>query len=894
MKRYTLLYIVACLMMLFSAAQDVMAQAEVLKFRADENKHGVVSVDKALVENTYTSGFAQLTVLSNQGFTFEAQYDEGVDAFFTLEKAQDDKLLVKFDYNASPAPRTGRVVVSSPDGAFTTLVEVQQEGNTAANQVQGAIVHEIASGTASQAQSGEDIDKSFDGDMTTMYHSPHSGTKMPVTLTYKLASAQHVDYVVYYPRTTGNSNGHFGVTKIEYALRSAPSTFIEVETRDLGMNGSAARFNFGEEGVDNVLYVRVTVSSGAGGFASCAEFEICEENPALANELDRFFADKLCTTLRPEVTEDMLNTVSDAYVYQLVSFMLKGDYSTRFRVGEFEPFRPVEDLRNELRNSNAYDRYENPTGIYFKKDETIVLFVDGLDVDGASLIIKSFGPEQYEGEGQPETSYPLANGLNVINARNRGNGYISYYTPNYATAPNVKIHFALATETGYFNPDKGHTNEDWKYILANAQSDILDVYTRRLHVAGPVSDFKTGCPEDGLRLAEMYDNIVKAEWQIMGLEQYNREPKNRQFARCVPNGFMFADGIGAGIVYGSFNALCNPNSMDIWGLGHELGHNNQVSPGMKWVGCGETTNNISASWAQHKVGDGYHRLEDENSGVDSYSGWRGGRFNCYLEQGVRLGKSWQRQLGPDYGGVDPTETQTVADEDYNGNSTGQSVTVVTGNYDHFVKVVPFYQLALYTFEAEKAPETYGYVFEDIRVNYASDANLSNGQLQIKAMKRFCDGAKLNLLPFFEKAGMFKPVNAYVSDYSSGWLKINQEMLDELANYVKEKGYPEAPAALNYINAYNCHVFRDEAKLEENTVGAGCTKLGTSVMVMHDSWKNVVGFETYDRNGNLLHISMYGLGAPQKSSNYTKVLFPSTANYIMAVGYDGTKYKCYQR
>ncbi len=892
MKKYTLLYIVACLMMLFSAAQDVMAQAEVLKFRADENKHAVVAVDKSSVSNSYMAGLEQITVLSNQGFIFEAQYDDGADGFFTVVKAQEDKLLVNFTYNVSTSSRTGRVVVGSPDGSFTTTVEVEQEGNTAANQVQGAIVHKIASGTASQAQSGEGIDKSFDGDMATMYHSPYSGTKMPVTLTYKLSSAQHVDYVVYYPRTTGNSNGHFGVTKIEYALRSAPNAFIEVETRDLGMNGSAARFNFGEEGVDNVLYVRVTVSSGAGGFASCAEFEICEENPVLANELDRFFTDKLCTTLRPEVTEDMLNTVSDAYVYQLVSFMLKGDYSTRFRVGEFEPFRPVEDLRNELKNSNAYNRYENPTGIYFKKDETIVLFVDGLDTDGASLIIKSFGPEQYEGEGQPETSYPLANGLNVINARNRGNGYISYYTPNYATAPNVKIHFALATETGYFNPDKGHTNEDWKYILENAQSDILDVYTRRLHVAGPVSDFKRGCPEDGLRLAEMYDNIVKAEWQIMGLEQYNREPKNRQFARCTANGFMFADGIGAGIQYDSFNALCNPNSMDIWGLGHELGHNNQVSPGMKWPGCGETTNNISASWAQHKVGDGMHRLEDEYSGIDSYSGWRGGRFEVYLEEGVRKGISWQLQDGPDNHGVTP-DTKTVTDEDYDGKNVG-TVTTTSRNYDHFVKLVPFYQLALYTFEAGKAPETYGYVFEDIRVNYASDANLSNGQLQIKAMKRFCDGAKLNLLPFFEKAGMFRPISAYIEDYAPGWLKINQEMLDELTAYVAEKGYPEAPAALNYINAYNCHVFRDEAKLEENTVGAGCIKSSNYVTVQHSSWKNVVGFETYNRSGELLHISMYGLGASQKSGEYTRVLFPNTANYIMAVGYDGTKYKCYQR
>ena len=42
--------------------------------------------------------------------------------------------------------------------------------------------------------------------------------------------------------------------------------------------------------------------------------------------------------------------------------------------------------------------------------------------------------------------------------------------------------------------------------------------------------------------------------------------------------------------------------------------------------------------------------------------------------------------------------------------------------------------------------------------------------------------------------------------------------------------------------------------------------------------------------------MFGLGDAQMSSRYTYVLFPSSedASYIMAVGYDGTKVKCYAK
>ena len=123
------------------------------------------------------------------------------------------------------------------------------------------------------------------------------------------------------------------------------------------------------------------------------------------------------------------------------------------------------------------------------------------------------------------------------------------------------------------------------------------------------------------------------------------------------------------------------------------------------------------------------------------------------------------------------------------------------------------------------------------------------------------------------------------------------MLDELKADVEAKGYKEAPAALNYINAYNWTRFRDQVKLTDAGLNSGCSALNNNrIQVDNDTWAGAVGYETYDAGGKLIRITMFGLGDNQKSSRYTQVLFPSSegASYIMAVGFDGTKVKCYQK
>jgi hypothetical protein len=174
-------------------------------------------------------------------------------------------------------------------------------------------------------------------------------------------------------------------------------------------------------------------------------------------------------------------------------------------------------------------------------------------------------------------------------------------------------------------------------------------------------------------------------------------------------------------------------------------------------------------------------------------------------------------------------------------------------------------------------------------------SMDDGQKQVNFMRQWCDITKTNYLPYFAKVGMFKTVNEEIGDYSTRQLTITQSMLNELRSHVESAGYPEAPEAFYFLDVNNMPAFRDKAPLVANEVNAGCVRSGNTVKIEHSAWKNVVGFETYDAQGNLLHITSYGHGSAAIVPTTTNVEWVSSENpaYIMAVGYDGKKVKCYQ-
>ena len=716
----------------------------------------------------------------------------------------------------------------------------------------------------------------IDGNTGTFWHSQSiSGSTSTVVLNLKAIS--HVDYIRYTPRQDGGTNGNWGVVDLYTAPTTTSINYSLVGSYNLNMGSGCYDFVLGSEGAD-IGRVRFVVRSGSGNFANAAEIECFAKDRSKEYAFEEYFEDDLFTVLKSGVTSSV--GIEDADVKKLVDNLLADEAEyMRFRVGEYEAFRPTADLKAELRTSALYSNYENPTGVYLKVGEECWIAAEGIGNDAVGLKIQSWGEQGTDG-----SSYSLTNGLNYIKAATEGNVFVSYYTENYMTAPKVRVHFINAPRQGYWD-SRTMTNSDWKWIMANKEvgdrtsgdKTIIITQSEHAETAYPAYAWKANCPTNIEETMRMYECVQWAERDIMGLERYGRQTKNRQLFYVSTTGFMAAGGEGAWCHYGSLGNIMKPDSkvFDFWGVGHEWGHNNQITPGFKWTGCGETTNNIYASWAQlHFSGNASTnlRLEDEVTGVNDYSGMRGGRMQTYFEEGLRKGVQWQLQDGPDYHGTEP------------GSDGGR-------NYDHFVKLVPFWQLNLWGTKAGKCPDLIPMVIENLRTtSYNTLAYMSNGDMQLNWIKVACDSARINLLPFFEKAGMFKEIDRVIYDYGNARTTITASMLSSVRSYVKSKNYPAMTEEINYINGHNWEIYRDCAKLEvPEKMGTGCSLSGTRLKVLHSYVKNAVAYETYNSSDELIRITMFGLGSDDAHS-FTQVLYPSSedAAYVKAVGYDGER------
>ena len=811
-------------------------QAQSVKLDNSNIKKQVLMIGRESLTLDY-SDFTTVAVAANCNYTATAN-----DAWLTTRRMDNGNTAIFAQSNYNMASRQGTITFKSEDGTVVRKLTVTQTGFDASDRS-----IPIASGTASNYQSGEGIERSFDGDYATLYHSNYnSQNTFPITLTYTLKEVSHVDYAVYTPRQDGNVNGNFQEVTVSYQVGNKWTTLA---TLNFEGSSAASRIPFGDNGVDDVKAVRFVVKSGTNGFASCSEMEFYTKNNFMEELLHTYFTDNLCTQLREGVTAQEIEQIPVAEIRNMAKAMLAGTYSTEFRIGEFTAFRPLTDLQGELKNSYLYNNHENPTGITFDEDESVIVMVEGIGEQPVALQVRNFGPTVFA-----SSTYALQNGINVIKVSNKGNGYINYYTTSWKTAPKVKMHFLNAKEQGYFSPKyKGHTNDDWKRLLANAKGDCLDMHGEFTDCVFPVSSFKANCPNDGEWLMAIYDSIISVERDIMGIYKYKHEFPNRQCAITVATsgGLYHASNDGFCV---PVNALRDPTSRthyDIWGAAHEYGHQNQTQ-GLRWIGLTEVTNNIMSAYVEHKLRtDGYHRLENESNGF---------RYYDFFEYNVMKGGQF----------------------------------VPHAHNDVFCTLVPFWQLLIYTRIAGIQPDAYPELYETLR-NQSALSSMSDGQHQVNFMKQWCHITKTNFLPYFKQVGMFKTVDESISDYSTRQLTITQAMLDNLEKEINAANYPEPPAAFCYIDVNNYPAFRDKAALVENTVGKGCSVSGNTVRIQHNQWKNVVGFETYKADGTLLHMTNYGHGDSAYKPTMTSVVWNSSEKpaYIMAVGYDGTRVKCYE-
>lgn len=594
------------------------------------------------------------------------------------------------------------------------------------------------------------------------------------------------------------------------------------------------------------------LNSGVLGAQETGELVISEAGLKAVDS--NVFANKYMLSLKPNISRERIAKIKDPFVRKLAQQMADKKFDRKARAITAEPYEPVKDLADRLHTS-PYSRFENPTGIFFEEGDDVLLIMGDSKEENLNLVIHNFGRDG------GHSSYSLKEGVNIFKAKNKGLAYIEYFTSNYKKAPKVHLSILSGKVNGVFVSGV-NKNKDWRKMLANSPTEVIDIVGNRVHLVYPVEELKSYCPDKGEELIALYDRIIGMEQQIMGLFKYKMLPKNRMFGRVIWNGFMHADGTGAAFHNNTMKEVGNPDKIpgSAWGIAHEFGHVNQVRPAMKWVSTSEVTNNIYSAYVNYVLNPSSMRLEHERiNGGDG--NMIGGRFNAYLNNGILKGENWLTQAGPDK------------------RSGGENRPMV---HDHFVKLAPLWQLELYFKVAGKGnPDFYPDIF--YKAIKMDTKGMKDGELQLAFMKNACDVAKQDLTVFFRKTGMLKPIDQELDDYACARLTITEEDCKALMAYAKKYPKPESPV-IYYISANSADAYKNRLPVS-GAYNQGVTEQGKRCIVSHDVWKNAVVFETY-KDKEMVRITMVGTDSKDNSS--TTVPYPEGSTRIEAVSWDGKR------
>lgn len=523
-----------------------------------------------------------------------------------------------------------------------------------------------------------------------------------------------------------------------------------------------------------------------------------------------------------------------------------------------EPYYDIELLAKKLKTSR-YNPFENPTGLVFNEGEQIKVTVGAMKGQVLYLTVVDFS-RPTEGNKKEVTSYySLHEGENVITAKNKGLAYIGYYTEDYKTAPRITCTFHSGTVNGVFDPAV-HTNADWRRLLDATVFEVIDIKGKYVNLVFDVKTLKENCPDQGVEMVRIYDQIILWQQELMGIDQFGYRTNNHMFGRISWSGPPNAN--GKGVSFPNIAKIVTPESIKQhnWVIGHEFGHVNQVRPGLKWHGTTEITTNIYATWVQYKLNpEGPLRLENSKGPDGTGRKIIGGLFNWHFNHCVVNKKPLL----------------------YNPETPFKAPW--SDNKNPFVRLCPFWQLQVYNVIAGLGcPDFYARMAEKVRKT--DERGLSAGQLQMNFVKNCCDVMQKDMTSFFINCGMLRTVNGEIGDYGGNRpMVITPEMIDEVKRYASKYTAPESPVSY-YITFNSVNAFKNRLAVK-GRVGKGIKMNAQQCEISHKVWKNVVVFEAY-QGKQLKSVTMVGTGSTDNSS--TTALIPEGCDRLVAVAWDGKR------
>lgn len=803
-------------------------------------------------------GMAPALLLSSEMFTIAAdggemklevtaniEYDISIPTDVTWIKPLTNTRAVemvkkeyRFDvsFNSEEAARTTELVVKQKGGTLEKKVLVTQKAQTgytgeSTDDIKDDVKVPISRASASSFQKGAEIEKSFDGNYNTIYHSSwnNSGDDyFPITLEYFFDNQESIDYLVYYPRLEGY-NGHFKEVEIWASTQDVPN-YVKVTDYDFKGSSMMTKVLF-DKPLIKPLSVKFVVKSGNGdrqGFASCSEMEFYRRNSDNFDPLT-LFTDLTCSELKPDISIEEIEKVPNKLYRNIAFYLHKGSYPHEFRIQNYHAW-PHPDDWARVNKTSTLSLLDNPTGISVEENDELIVFVG--PTEGYKIGLKVQNLNKPGGDGYGNASYySLSQGVNKLKMKNKGLIYVFYHTPDYQTAQPVKIHFATGKVNGYFDSQK-HQASDWSKYLNAAVDEYFDVVGKHAHLTFSTAHFKTYAGSNGKELIDAYDDLVSLEKEFMGLMKYNRPTINRAYFHAMYHSYFYSTSYRTAYNMTGENerrTLLNVNELkkSPWGPAHEQGHTFQTRPGFKWHGMTEVSNNVHSLYVQTQWGNA-SRIETEKMG----------RFNNRYEKAY-----------------------------YNSFVKHMSY---PGEEDVFCKLISLWQLQLYFSNARGKTDLYKDFYEKVRT---SPNQPTPGTQQLEFVKMMCDITQADLTDFFKRWGYLSSFNGEIDDYGKSQVVIDQSQIDKTIAAIKVKNYLPLTEKIEYISDSNWEIFRDRLPVRQGTA----VKSGKTITMI--GWQNVVAYEVYD-GGTLVFVS--------NKASFNLDADVSSGIKVMAVAYDGSK------
>lgn len=334
--------------------------------------------------------------------------------------------------------------------------------------------------------------------------------------------------------------------------------------------------------LQKVRKIRLTVDYPEGSSPSFTVREISfykRVESVLNRKLLKVFKDTSCSSINPRCTLTDLKALPE-FLQMIAKKIKSGDYEDKeFRIASYKAYSHPE-FAAKVRNINALNKFDNPTGIVAEKGDEILVFVG--PTHGEDIGLASVSPAGIE-----SSSYPLNEGVNKIRINRSGLLYVMYHTDISTPKKPITVHIPVGSGivNGYFDVTR-HTDKDWKRMISNAPHSMFDIVGRNSMMILHTKYLKDYSPDSITKSVRVWDESVKAMWKIMGFDKYPQPHNNRQLGVSVEGGaHMFATWYYCGYSIGD-------QGNRLWGIGHEIGHCYQHP--FNWRSMSESSNNFFA------------------------------------------------------------------------------------------------------------------------------------------------------------------------------------------------------------------------------------------------------------------------------------------------------------